>query len=81
MEFLKPEYILALTEVFVLLSIFVAMLSGGIAFLIFYLVNRVTETKLTYHPEMFDNDGHVIREELLALTFVNLEDEMDDYEE
>ncbi len=81
MEFLKPEYILALTEVFLLLSIFVFMLSGGIAFLIFYLVNKARETKLTYHPEMFDDAGHVINEELLALTFVNLDEMEEDYEE
>lgn len=34
--------------------------------------------KLTYHPEMFDDEGHVINEELLSLRFI---EEEDDYEE
>lgn len=34
--------------------------------------------KLTYHPEMFDDAGHIIDEELLSLRLI---EEEDDYEE
>lgn len=40
--------------------------------------NNYFSAKLTYHPEMFDNAGHVIDEQLLSLRFIEDEDE---YEE
>lgn len=73
---------LAITLVFSVLFVLFALILGG---LVGWTVKQHLEQKqpYTYHPEMFDEDGQVIPDELIAFRFENKDfmDEEDDLED
>lgn len=77
MEHSIQEYIFAFSMLFFMLVCSVGILSTAITMAIMHITRRATEAKLTYHPEMFDENGHIINEELCAVSFVYEEDDSD----
>lgn len=73
---------LAITLVFSVLFVLFALILGG---LVGWTVKQHLEQKqpYTYHPEMFDEDGQLIPDELIAFRFENKDymDEEDDLED
>lgn len=73
---------IALTLVFTVLFVIFALILGA---LVGWTVKQHLEQKqpYTYHPEMFDEDGQVIPDELIAFRFENKEymDEEEDPED
>jgi len=70
---------LALALVFSVLFVIFALILGG---LVGWIVKQHLEQKqpYTYHPEMFDEDGQVVPDELIAFRFEN-KDFLDDEED
>lgn len=73
---------LALTLVFSVLFVIFSLILGA---LVGWTVKQHLEQKqpYTYHPEMFDEDGQVIPDELIAFRFENKDylDEEEDLED
>jgi len=73
---------LAITLVFSVLFVLFALILGG---LVGWTIKQHLEQKqpYTYHPEMFDEDGQLIPDELIAFRFENKDymDEEDDLED
>lgn len=73
---------LALSLVFSVLFVIFALILGG---LVGWTVKQHLEQKqpYTYHPEMFDEEGQVIPDELIAFRFENKDylDEEEDLED
>jgi len=73
---------LALALVFSVLFVIFALILGG---LVGWTVKQHLEQKqpYTYHPEMFDEDGQVVPDELIAFRFENKDflDEEEDLED
>jgi hypothetical protein len=74
---MQTSVILFFSGVFVFLSIIVGIIAGWhINDVVYNLVQKKQES---LHPEMYDEDGLWINEELLSVKFVNEEEEEDDY--
>lgn len=63
---------LAIALVFSVMFSFFALILGG---LIGWTIkqNMMEKVPYTYHPEMFDEDGNVVPDELIAFRFENTE--------
>lgn len=78
-------------ELPLILSVLVfSLLFSGICFLIGfgfgwfgreYYENAIAVKKSVGHPEMFDENGNLLPDELIAVRFENFEEEEDDEEE
>lgn len=70
---------LAITLVFTVLFVMMAIVVGG---LVGWTLNQYMAQKqpYTYHPEMFDEDGNVLADELIAFRFEGTEN-MEEEEE
>ena len=74
---MQTSVILFFSGVFVLLSMVVGIIAGWHINDVVYSLVQKKEEGIT-HPEMYDEDGIWINEELLSVKFVN-EEEEDDY--
>ena len=76
---MQTSVILFFSGVFVFLSMVVGIIAGWhINDVVYNLVQKREEGRFT-HPEMYDEDGIWINEELLSVKFVNEEEEDDHY--
>ena len=76
---MQTSVILFFSGVFVFLSMVVGIIAGWhINDVVYNLVQKREEGGFT-HPEMYDEDGIWINEELLSVKFVKEEEEEDDY--
>ena len=75
---MQTSVILFFSGVFVFLSIIVGIIAGWhINDVVYNLVSK--KNNEVTHPEMYDEDGIWVNEELLSVKFVNEEEEEDDY--
>jgi len=73
---------------FIITAFFLTIGGFGLGFVLGWMANNVfsvwaenaSYAKSITHPEMLDEDGHVLRDELIYLTFDD-EDDMMDYED
>ena len=74
---MPTSVILFFSGVISFLAIIVGIIAGWHINDIVYAINRKTE--VPGHPEMYDEDGIWINEELLSVKFVNDQEDEDDY--
>ncbi|AMO43229.1 hypothetical protein R1080702_224 [Cyanophage S-RIM32] len=73
---MQTSVILFFSGVFVFLSLIVGIIAGWhINDVVYNLIQKKNEIS---HPEMYDEDGMWINEELLSVKFVNEEEEEED---
>ena len=73
---MQTSVILFFSGVFVFLSIIVGIIAGWHINDVVY--NLMANKNEMTHPEMYDEDGMVVNEELLSVRFVDEEDEQED---
>jgi|TARA_B100001057_G_scaffold187429_1_gene188247 hypothetical protein len=74
---------LNITAVIIALSVTVLLLAIGVSLVIGYLLRAYIHdvTPQYTHPEMFDENGNPIADELIAFRFENGKPELDDLED
>lgn len=74
---------------FVIMSVFLTIGGFGLGFVLGWMSNNIfsvwaenaSYAKSITHPEMLDEDGHVLRDDLIYLTFGDEDDMIDDEDE